>query len=113
MVLSALVLEDDRRRRKGGSGRAEGLLACGEKLFHGGTIFSVIWCVAPAGLPPFGPGLTDDHGVHRQEDNPSDPSWRLNEPGRLYAVLCVCDVSVSTGEPLRLSLVRPLQVKEH
>lgn len=86
MVLSARVSEDDskrtglrqKRRRLGPGRRFVGLLE--KTVPQRDYIFSVIWSEAPAGFPPFGPGLTDDHCVHRQEDNPSDLSWQPNEP---------------------------------
>lgn len=92
MVLSSRVLEDDRER----TGQDEKAARGGQK---------VCWPVeetvpqrdyilrhldrGPCRTSTVGSGLTDDHCVHCQEDNPSDLSWQLKEPGRLCAVLCV------------------------
>lgn len=93
MVLSAQVREDDRKR----TGRDEEMAQGGQEVCwpvvktvpHSGTIFSVIWSEAPTGLPPLYQDLQMTTVYKRQQDKPSDLSWKLNEAGRLCAVLCV------------------------
>lgn len=112
MVLSSRVLEDDRKRTGRDEKAAQVCWPVEETAPQRDYILRHL-DRSPCRTSTAGPGLTDDHCVRCQGDNPSDLSWQLREPGRLCAVLCVCVMFPCPPASLRLSLVRPFQVKEH
>lgn len=106
-------LEEDGLRRRDGSGRAGGLLACGENC---STQWDYTLChleQSPCRTSTAGTGFTDDHCVQMPAGQTLRPVLETKEGWETVRCFVRVMFPCSPASTQRLSLVRLFNVKEH